>query len=73
MSDTLRRLDFSVAVRDSEHWSAEHLAECLADERADPNSFGYDDWAIAPLERVMEDAGNAYIAAHRDLFRGDLI
>lgn len=64
----MRELRWSVTVDDSERWTAEHLAAC---EEDDPGS--YDDWALEGLREAMEAAGNDYIKANPDLFRGELI
>ena len=67
MSATIRTLTFGVTVEDSDHWNP---ADRAAAEQEDGGT--YDDWAVEGLETAMHDAGQAYIAAHRDLFRGDL-
>lgn len=68
MSATLIRLEWGVTVEDAEHWTEAQREACALD---DPTT--YEDWVLPPLQRAMEAAGNAYIAAHPDLFRGDLI
>lgn len=67
MSATHRDLGFAVIVEDVDHWSAEHRAAA----EADPDG-SYDDWVADQLREVMLRAGNEFIAARPDLFRGDL-
>jgi hypothetical protein len=64
----MRQLRFGVTVEDVDHWTAEHRAQ--AETSGDGGT--YDDWAAEQLEQAMHEAGNAFIAAHHDLFRGDL-
>lgn len=61
----MRTLHFSVIVEDHEHWTKEHSDKCDAD---DPES--YDDWVVAQINEVMIKAGDDFIKAHPDLFRG---
>lgn len=66
VSATFRAMTFGLTVEDYEHWTAEHLQACEA-----AGASSYDGWVFEQLYDVMFAAGNAFIAAHPDLFRTD--
>lgn len=68
MSATTLELRWSVVAEDSDHWTPASIEAC---ERDDPASEA--DWVVDGLREAMQKAGNAYIEANPDLFRGELV
>jgi hypothetical protein len=64
----MRRLNWSVTVADSDHWTTAHVKAAVA---SDADSF--DDWAIEQVVAVMHEVGQKFIDENKDLFASDLV
>lgn len=69
MSRTFMRLQWSVVVEDSDHWSQEELDAA----HADTDSHSYDSYAVKGLADAMVAAGEAFIAQHPTMFDGGIV
>ena len=67
MSGEGRQLVFAATTQDVDHWPPADLA--AADQSDAPS---YHDWAFEQLAEVMYAAGQAFVAAHPDVFACEL-
>ena len=70
----MRALRWSVVVDDPDRWTPERrlAADIWTEHDGGWYGAGYDDWVVAGLADAMRKAGEAFIAANPDLFRGGL-